>query len=244
MSFQHFMKAIARIALHKIGFDIHPLNTESNPTFQLLKAIAQFNVDLVLDIGANVGQFSSELRFYGYKGNILSFEPLSKAHKDLLHASEKDPLWDVYPRCALGNYNDETEINISGNSESSSLLPMLDSHLSAAPHTAYVGRESVRLVTLDSVVSGYISKFKHPFLKIDAQGFEWQVLDGAKNVLPYMCGVLIELSLIPLYKGDHLWKEMINRLESEGFTLWSLQQVFVESLNGRTLQIDGIFFRL
>lgn len=229
---------------HSFGFDLHRLRSISNPVFQLLKALNQFEVDLVFDIGANVGQFSSELRFFGYKGNILSFEPLSKAYIELLHKSEGDSKWEIYPRCALGDHNGEAEINIAGNSESSSLLPMLDSHLSAAPHTAYVDRESVPLRTLDSIAPEYIAQFKHPFLKIDTQGFEWQVLNGAQNVLPYMRGVLLEISLIPLYEGEHAWREIIDRLEHEGFTLWALQQVFTDPLNGRTLQVDGIFFRL
>jgi FkbM family methyltransferase len=75
---------------------------------------------------------------------------------------------------------------------------MLDSHLSAAPHTANIGKESVSLLTLDSVAPEYVAKFKNPFLKIDTQGFEWAVLDGTQNVLPYMRGVLLELSLILL----------------------------------------------
>jgi FkbM family methyltransferase len=209
-----------------------------------MKALNRFEVDLVFDIGANVGQFSSELRFFGYKGKIVSFEPLSKAHSELQRVSFGDSEWEIYSRCALGDHNGETEINIAGNSQSSSLLPMLDSHLSAAPHSAYVGRESVPLLTLDSVAPEYLAKYKNPFLKIDTQGFEWQVLGGAKNVLPHMRGVLLELSLIHLYEGEHLWREMIDHLESEGFILWALQQVFTNPLDGRTFQVDGIFFRL
>ena len=80
-------------------------------------------------------------------------------------------------------------------------------------------------------------------MKIDTQGFEWQVLNGAQNVLPGIHGILLELSLIPLYEGQHLWQEMIVRLEQEGFTFWALQPGFVDPHNGRTLQVDGIFYR-
>lgn len=196
-----------------------------------------------MDVGANQGQFSADIRSGGYKGNIVSFEPLSKAHSELLQASDGDSKWDIYPRCALGDHDGEVEINIAGNSVSSSLLPMLDSHLSAAPHTAYIGKERVSLLTLDSIAPEYVAKFKHPFLKMDTQGFEWQVLNGAQHVLSNMHGVLLELSLIPLYEGQHLWQEMIGRLEQEGFTLWALQPGFTDPLNGRTLQVDGIFYR-
>lgn len=177
-------------------------------------------------------------------GNIISFEPLSSAYEALLTAKKGDSEWDVYARCALGDENGEAEINIAGNSASSSLLPMLGSHLSAAPHTAYVGKETVPLLTLDSVAPAYLDKYKNPFLKIDTQGFEWAVLNGARNVLPQMRGVLIELSLIPLYERQHLWEEVISRMKQEGFTLWSLQPGFVDPRDGRTLQMDGLFFRL
>lgn len=81
-------------------------------------------------------------------------------------------------------------------------------------------------------------------MKIDTQGFEWQVLDGARTTLPKFQRVLLELSLVPLYEGQHLWQEMIGRLEQEGFTLWALQPGFIDPINGRTMQVDGIFYRI
>lgn len=244
----HIFMKNAKNAIKKMfrncGLEIHGFTPGASPTAQLISSLRKFNIDLVLDVGANQGQFASEIRSGGYSGNIISFEPLSTVHVALKQASEGDAKWNVHPRCALGDHNGEVEINIAGNSASSSLLPMLESHLSAAPHTVYVGKELVPLLTLDSVVPNYIAKSKNPFLKIDTQGFEWAVLDGAENVLPYMRGILLELSLIPLYKGQRLWQEMIGRLEQEGFTLWALQPGFTDPFNGRTLQVDGIFYRL
>ena len=238
------IKKIIKDTCRNFGLEIHRYSPSASPTAQIVSSLQRFDIDLVMDVGANQGQFAAEIRSGGYTGNIVSFEPLSKAHSELLRASDGDSKWDIYPRCALGDHNGEAEINIAGNSASSSLLPMLDSHLSAAPHTAYVGKELVSLLTLDSVAPEYVAKFKHPFLKIDTQGFEWQILNGARNVLTNMRGVLLELSLIPLYEGQHLWQEMIGRLEQEGFTLWALQPGFIDPLNGRTLQVDGIFYRL
>ena len=83
-----------------------------------------------------------------------------------------------------------------------------------------------------------------PFLKIDTQGYEWQVLDGARESLSQCQGVLCELSLVPLYEGQCLWMEMIQRLESGGFTLWSIQKGFTDLRDGRTLQVDAIFLRI
>jgi FkbM family methyltransferase len=239
-----FVKQAIKSGLRNaFGLEVHRFLPGRSTTAQIVSSLNKFNIDLVFDVGANEGQFVTEIRSGGYSGNIVSFEPLTQAHNALQQASKRDAKWNVHPRCALGDHNGEVEINIAGNSASSSLLPMLDSHLSAAPHTAYVGRESVPLLTLDSVAPDYVAKFKNPFLKIDTQGFEWQVLNGAQNVLPQMRGVLLELSLLPLYEGQHLWQEMIARLEGEGFVLWAIQQGFIDPHNGRTLQVDGIFFR-
>ncbi|WP_019867365.1 FkbM family methyltransferase [Methylovulum miyakonense] len=236
-------KKIIKNTFRRFGLEINRYAPESSQAAQITSILRKFEIDLVFDIGANEGQFASEIRSGGYAGNIVSFEPLSNAYVVLQQTSARDTKWVVYPRCALGAHNDEIEINISGNSVSSSLLTMLDSHISAAPHSTYIGRESVPLLTLDSMAFGFTEKFKNPFLKIDTQGFEWEVLNGAQNVLPHMRGILLELSLVPLYEGQHLWQEMMERLIAEGFDLWAIQPGFTDPHNGRTLQVDGIFIR-
>lgn len=120
----------------------------------------------------------------------------------------------------------------------------MESHSSAAERSAYVGVEKVQLFKLDSVAPAYLAKSRRPFLKIDTQGFEWQVIDGAVASLPKIHGILCELSLVPLYESQRLWMDMIQRLESEGFTLWSIQKGFTDPRDGRTLQVDTFFFRL
>ena len=230
--------------LRKFGVEVHRFSPASSSTAQLVTSLQKFDVDFIFDVGANAGQFVTEIRGGGYTGNVVSFEPLSSAWSALKKAREGDLKWEVYPRCALGDKDGEIEINVAGNSASSSVLPMLDSHLSAAPHTSYVGKEKVSLLTLDGVAPAYIEKYQNPFLKIDTQGFEWAVLDGATNILPKIRGVLLELSLIPLYKGQYLWEDIVLRMKQEGFTLWAIQPMFTDPHNGRTLQFDGIFFRI
>lgn len=240
----YYSRKVIKSFIHAVGFDLHRLSPSSNPAFQLFKALNRFEVDLVLDVGANVGQFAAELRSVGYQGELVSFEPLSAAHHALSEAASRDSKWHVHARGAIGDHDGEIEINISGNSVSSSVLPMMESHSSAAEGSAYVGAESVPISRLDSVALKYLEKSRRPFLKIDAQGFEWQVLDGARAILPRMQGVLCELSLVPMYEGQRLWMDMIRRLEGEGFTLWSIQKGFTDPRDGRTLQVDAIFFRL
>jgi FkbM family methyltransferase len=229
--------------LRRAGIEVHHFNPSASPAAQLAAALSSFEIDLIFDIGANTGQFAKKLRVAGYTGRIVSVEPLTTAHSALVRESRYDPKWHIHTRCAIGDYVGEVNLNISSNSLSSSVLPMLSSHSRAAPDSAYIGHEIAPLTTLDLVVPDYLAGARAPFLKIDTQGYEWLVLDGAVETLPAMRGILIELSLVSLYEGQRLWQECIDRLEAEGFLLWALLPVFVDPANGRSLQLDGLFFR-
>ena len=217
-------------------------STATRNSRQLLRGFNAFGIDLVFDVGANTGQFACEIRDNGFRGRIVSFEPLSGAHRELTVAAANDPLWSVHERCALGDKEGSVVLNIAGNSVSSSVLEMAAAHAAAAPGSAYVGQEETALTKLDSVAHRYLGNSQRPFLKIDTQGFEWQVLTGAEQPLPSIQGVLCELSLVTLYEGQHLWRDLVDRLEGSGFTLWGLQPSFMDQ-RGRNLQSDAIFFR-
>lgn len=237
------MKDSIKSLLNVYGWDLRRFTPSSSLHSQVLAVLDHFDCNLVFDVGANIGQFAKQLRSTGFRGQIVSFEPLTHAHSRLSHVSRRDPSWFIYPRVAIGNYDGEIEINISGNSVSSSILPMLDTHSSVAAKSLYVGKELTPIRMLDSIALQYLSPHSHLFLKIDTQGFEWHVLDGASVVLSSAVGVLLELSLVPLYDGQKLWSSMIERMESEGFTLWSIHTGFSDPASGRTLQVDSIFIR-
>lgn len=238
-----WLKQGSKQLLHSMGIEAHRFHPGTSSLARLMSALNSFGIDLIIDVGANDGQFAIELRSGGYSGHIVSFEPLTSAHEKLLNKSRHDPQWDVHERCALGNSHDEIKINISGNSVSSSILPMLDAHSNAAPESIYQSSESSPQTTLDSVIAPYLEQSHSPLLKIDTQGYEWEVLDGACLTLPKVRGIIMELSLVPLYEGQRLWLESIERLEKEGFELWAMEPVFIDPLNGRTLQVDAMFFR-
>jgi FkbM family methyltransferase len=237
------MKTLIKSLIHSVGWDLHRLSPAANTSVQLLAALNHVRANVVFDIGANRGQFAQGLRSVGYVGKTISFEPLTVAHTQLSAAASQDAAWLVHPRAAVGDQDGEIDINIAGNSVSSSILPMLDAHSTAAVGSAYVGSERKPLVRLDSVAAHYLGDDSRPFIKIDTQGFEWQVLDGAVDTLQRAHGVLLELSLVPLYDGQRLWREIISRMEIAGFTLWVLQKGFTDPRTGRSLPVDGIFLR-
>jgi FkbM family methyltransferase len=200
-------------------------------------------VDLIFDIGANVGYYARDLFAAGYTGRVVSVEPTSAAYIELRKASQTNHLWEVAERCAIGEAEGETEINISENSEASSVLTILDECVRAAPQAAYVGKERVAVHTVDWLMSSYLRDAQAPFLKVDVQGFEHQVLLGARESLPRIKGIEMELSLTPLYLGQMLYREMIDYLAMRGFELYALLPGFTDPRNGKLLQADGVFFR-
>jgi FkbM family methyltransferase len=169
---------------------------------------------------------------------------LTSAREELIHQAAKDKNWTVHNRVAIGDRNGLIDINISKNSYSSSILPMLKTHLDAAINSEYIGIEKTPIITLDSVADSYLDKDSNCFLKIDTQGYETKVLDGGSKTLAKAKGVLCELSLVKLYAGQELWKDMIIRLEKKGFQLWSIQKGFTDKKNGRTLQVNVVFLKI
>ncbi len=238
------MKEILKNLLKYIGYEIRAYNPANMPLTQIISAIKYAGCDIVFDIGANKGQFSREIREYGYSGKIVSFEPLSSVRKTLEAFADGDSSWDVHEQLAIGDQNCEIEVNISSNTVSSSILPMLETHSKVAMNSRYINTEKVSMARLDSIASRYLSTEQKLFIKIDTQGYESQVLDGAHETLKQTHGVLCELSLVSLYEGQKLWRDIIERLESEGFVLWALQRGFSDKKTGQVLQMDGIFLRI
>ena len=238
------MKKILKSFLNRLGFEINRLSPSTSTSTRLQCLFSHHKVDLVLDVGANVGAYVSFLRDLGYAGKVVSFEPLSTCYSLLESLSQKDPLWKIAPRAAIGSEDGEIVINISANSYSSSALDMLDSHLSSAPNSGYVGSETVPLKRLDDFAKQYMADdCKSVYLKIDVQGFELQVLEGAKDILPRINGIQLEMSLIPLYEGQILFREMLDKMDQFGYELYAIIPGFTDKVTGRLLQFDGVFFR-
>jgi FkbM family methyltransferase len=238
-----YLKKKIRKIFRIFGLELSLYYPSNSSAAQLVKALDVAGINIVFDIGANEGQFAREIREYGYTGKIVSFEPLSAARKKLLTFAYADPAWEVHDQSAIGDQNGEIDIHISGNSVSSSVLPMLESHSSAALGSAYIDSERVSIAKLDSIASRYLTLESNLFIKIDTQGFEWQVLDGALETLKRALGVCCELSLVPLYDGQRLWRDITDRLDSEGLMLWALQKGFTNPRTLQSLQVDGIFLR-
>jgi len=239
------VKNATRATLRAAGFDIIRYKPHCSPEAALAKMLRHHRIDILVDVGANEGQYAQLIRQIGFDGRIISFEPLRVAHQRLEMAASRDPMWNVAPRIALGDQEGEVEINVASNGgASSSILRMLDAHKRAAPEVKYIGSETVSISRLDRVARTFLGDDSQKiFLKLDVQGYEMQVLRGSEGLLDRIVGAQLEVSLAPLYEGQPLLASVGDYMSSKGFEIWGIVPGFVDDSSGRMLQLDVIFFR-
>jgi FkbM family methyltransferase len=238
-------KRATQWAFRKLGYEIHPF--EAGGTIQpedlrRARLLDHQRIDVVVDVGANIGQYARKLRRTGYEGRMVSFEPLADAYRMLERKVAKDENWTCR-RLAIGDEEGTITINVSENSYSSSVLAIEDRHVEAEPESRYVSTEEVPITTLDSIWGDLVADGDRVYLKLDVQGFEMAVLRGAERALGQTQVVQAELSLVPLYEGAPLYREVVDHLEARGFALAGLEPGHEEPGSGQMIQADGVFVR-
>ena len=202
--------------------------------------LTQHAVDLVVHVGANVGQYGTALREGGWRGRILSFEPLGAAFLELQKVAAGSPPWTAV-RSAVGSAVGTLTMNVSENSIFSSALPISDTTVAASADARYVGEEQVAVATLDQLLASESSKSLA--VKIDVQGFERPVFEGATKALQQAVLVEVELSPAPVYEGQMLLAETVDLLAEAGFVLSLTENLLPDWSTGRALQFNGLFAR-
>jgi FkbM family methyltransferase len=227
----------------RLGYDLTPRAKGKAPSAQLVAVLAHFRITCLLDVGANVGQYGAMLREWGWRGRIVSFEPLPDAHAALERRAVADPAWQIAPRMALGREEGKAELEVSAESDMSSILPQSQLLRRISPSSAVVRRETVPLRRLDEVAPPYLRPDDRVFLKVDAQGYDAEVLAGAARLLERLAGVQLEMSLVPLYEGERDFRSLLDDLAALGFEPWLFLPGYFERKLARQLQLDGVFMR-
>jgi FkbM family methyltransferase len=235
---REYAKLALRSALHKRNLD---LVRDPYPR-RVATALGWLGIDTVLDIGANIGQYGSALRAGGFTGRIISCEPLPDAFAHLARRSGSDERWTAL-NTAAGDAPGTLEINVSANSYSSSLLPMTNAHTDAAPGSEFVRTETVPVTTVADIVREQAIDPARTLLKIDTQGYEAPVLDGAGPLVGRLAAISLELSFVPLYAGQQLFDDLVDRLRAADYVLYAIEGGFGDRRTGRMLQCDGLFVR-
>ena len=213
------------------------------PVHALSTLLDLYGVDTVFDIGANAGNSGQYLRNIGFGGRIVSFEPVSDVYRQLAARAAGDPLW-ICENIALGDEAGDRRIHISGAGGISSSLLAGTGHLEAVePELRTVGTESVRVETLRSMVERHYPHGSRLFLKIDAQGYEKRILDGAGSQLEKVVGMRIELSLVRSYEEAPLMAEMLPYLAALGYRLCGIEEAWSNRATQEVYEVDAILFR-
>jgi len=236
------MTPLQRLA-RRLGYDLTPRAKARPLQAQLIAVLERFGIGCVIDVGANAGQYGATLREWGYAGRIVSFEPQAEPHRRLARRAAADPRWRVAPPLALGAHAGEVELEISAESDMSSLLPQSALLQRISPSSRIIGRERVEVARLEDVIADYLEPGERLFLKIDTQGYEAQVLAGARGLLPRLEGVQLEMPLVGCYAGERGFRELIDDLAAAGFSPFLLMPGYFERKLARQLQVDGVFMR-
>lgn len=209
----------------------------------LSKLFSLYGVDIIFDIGANIGQSGEHFRHIGFKREIVSFEPVDFLYAELQRRAEKDVGWHTR-NIALGDQPGQVAINVSGgHAGASSILEMTDNVRINAPDQAVVRQEIIAIDTVDAMMATYYPHGDRCFLKIDTQGYERNVLAGAAQSLERVIGIKLEMSLKKNYEGETMMTEMIPHLYELGFRLVHLEDGWSNAESKELYQVDGTFFR-
>lgn len=195
----------------------------------------------IIDVGANVGQFSSLARSAFPAAKLVAFEPIPDCARDLRARFADDPAVSVV-ECALGDTEGEVVLHRNEFSPSSSILPMDERHKSAFPHTTQNSTIVIPQRRLDDVLAAMT--VADPFLlKLDVQGYELHVLRGATRTLERAHTLLVEISLQRLYTSEPLFDETYRFIADAGFRLVGVADMLRDPRDKRPLQLDAVFER-
>ncbi|HSX13424.1 MAG TPA: FkbM family methyltransferase [Chlamydiales bacterium] len=215
-------------------------------SLRLYKILARTNINVILDVGANNGITGIRLRNRGYKGKIISFEPIPEIYAELEEWAKLDSSWECH-RFALGNENGVRKFNILGNKPASSFLEgneLLFKELANCGGAHKEREEIVEIKKLDDIYSSLCKPEDLVLLKIDTQGFEKHVLDGAEKSLKHIRLVKMEAGIVQAYKSETSMTEMIQYMKSKGFIPILIETGHVSEETHYQIQADIVFTNL
>ncbi|SEK28141.1 FkbM family methyltransferase [Nitrosovibrio tenuis] len=245
MKISNKFKEVAHNAARLLGYEVIPSWRFQTLGFTtLLAELFQRNqVNCVLDVGANKGQYVQFLReFVGYEGRAISFEPVSHCYQSLIRKAELDPMWETR-QLALGRENAKQKINVMKSDQFSSFLQPTHKHIDGYRNLNVVDHtEEIAVRSLDDVLPELKidSVAANIYLKLDTQGFDMEVIAGAKNALKNICALQTEVSVLNIYEDMPSIEHVIVEMRNLEFDLVGMFPVNHDH-NLRVIEYDAVF---
>lgn len=201
------------------------------------------DINCVLDVGANVGQFAGAIRDDGFTGRIVSFEPLPQFLTELGERAADDPDWRVLPY-ALGDADTTTEINVSDGTMSS-ILPSSRFGRRWRSKLRETHQETIEVRRLDGLFEQAVDGITDPrvFLKLDTQGYDLFAFRGAGDRIKQIPALMSEVCSVPIYQGMPRLTEQIAEYESAGFQMSGMYPVSLHQRTLRVIEFDAVMVR-
>ena len=204
-----------------------------------IAVVSQLEPTCVVDVGANKGQFSLLCRELFPEVPIVAYEPLTRPSGIFENLFSGDSQVELH-RVAIGAMNAIVDMHVAASDDSSSVLPIGELQASLWPDTNEIGREQVSMRPLSETLSG-TNIGSAPLLKVDVQGYEYEVLAGAEDLAVFRW-LLVEVSFSELYEGQHLFKDVAELAAAHGFALSLLYSPTIDR-GGVVVQADALFIR-
>jgi FkbM family methyltransferase len=180
------------------------------------RLLARYDIAAVIDVGAHHGQFATFVRDLGFAGRIVSYEPVSDSFSALERSSVADDNWEVH-RLALGSDEGSESIRVAESTDFSSFLSLSAyGATDLSTKTGTVREERVPMRRLDSIWHGEPESGTW-FLKVDTQGWDMRVLEGATDTLGHVAVLQVEVALRPIYDGMPSLEDVLEFLRSHDF---------------------------
>lgn len=211
----------------------------------LRRVLDRLGVNCVIDVGANEGQHGRLLRKLGYRGRIVSFEPVPCVYETLVRTSASDKKWFTH-ELALGSEETPRSMHVTSRSVLSSFLPPAEFARERFEDQANVVRtEEVKVARLDAIFDEIVHGISAPrvFLKMDTQGCDLEVFAGAQGCLGAIVGIQSELSVLPLYSGIPDYMEALPAYRQQGFEATGFYPIFREKKSLVLGELDCVMVR-
>jgi FkbM family methyltransferase len=237
-SIKHVLKGFFRV----IGLNVAYMHDYEKHKFVWLE---EYNINTVIDVGANVGQFALEISKFLPKAFVYSFEPQKHEYSTLIQNCNQLKNFRAF-NLGLGDSEGSSAIHKCSYTPGSSMLQMTSltrgvfQNLKDVTHTS----EDITIAKLDDMVANkQVVIGENILIKVDVQGFEDKVISGGINTFQKAKIVIIEVCFYELYTGQPLFSGIYSILTRIGFTYKGDINICFHEKNGKPIFSDALFIR-